>query len=182
MKWATHCPQFYALPAAAPAAAALPAAASALPALSHRSPFPAPLPPPLPLPSPLSRAVHHFVEFNVSIMLESGMEHAFLTPSNRDMTATDTQKNAVYYVAKQCASKPVSPEEFGVALAKHFVEHYPTVWKAKVAGERRAGGRAGWMAGWLAGGGWMAAAMHGHEMLPGVRAARTACAYLLMSA
>ena len=69
-------------------------------------------------------------------MLESDMEHAFLTASNREMTATDTQKNAVYYVAKQCASKPVSPEEFGVALAKHFVEHYPAVWKAKVAGEQ----------------------------------------------
>lgn len=29
------------------------------------------------------------------------MEHAFLTESNEGMTATDTQKNTVYYVAKQ---------------------------------------------------------------------------------
>lgn len=45
------------------------------------------------------------------------------------------QKNAVYYVAKQF-SKPCSPEEFGLALARHFIKHYPqTVWKAKVLGE-----------------------------------------------
>lgn len=34
-------------------------------------------------------------------MLESDMAHAYYTESNRGMTATDTQKNAVYYVAKQ---------------------------------------------------------------------------------
>jgi hypothetical protein len=49
----------------------------------------------------LSSAVHHFVEFNVFTMLESDMAHAYYTESNRGMTATDTQKNAVYYVAKQ---------------------------------------------------------------------------------
>jgi len=47
------------------------------------------------------------------------------------------QKNCVYYVAKQLAARPCSPEEFGVALARHFVDTYPaTVWKAKVAGVR----------------------------------------------
>lgn len=35
--------------------------------------------------------MHHFVELNVATMLESDMEHAFLTDSNRGMTATDTQ-------------------------------------------------------------------------------------------
>ncbi|PRW56232.1 urate oxidase [Chlorella sorokiniana] len=80
--------------------------------------------------------VHHFVEFNVATMLESDMEHAFLTDSNRGMTATDTQKNSVYYVAKQLGARPCSPEEFGLALARHFVDSYPdTVWKAKVSVE-----------------------------------------------
>lgn len=42
----------------------------------------------------------------------------------------------MYYVAKQLAGRPCSPEEFGAALARHFVHTYPaTVWKAKVAGE-----------------------------------------------
>ncbi len=38
---------------------------------------------------------HHFVEWKVQSMLESDMEHAFLTESNKGMTATDTQKNTV---------------------------------------------------------------------------------------
>lgn len=38
---------------------------------------------------------HFFVEFNVGVSLKSDMEHAFLSDSNRDMTATDTVKNNV---------------------------------------------------------------------------------------
>lgn len=40
-------------------------------------------------------------------------------------------------------TKPCSPEEFGLALAQHFVREYPkTVWKAKVAGEPGVAGHA----------------------------------------
>ena len=39
--------------------------------------------------------VHYMVEWSVHVLLESDMEHAFLTPSNKGMTATDTQKNTV---------------------------------------------------------------------------------------
>ena len=38
---------------------------------------------------------HDFVEWSVDTQLESDMAHAFDTPSNAGMTATDTQKNAV---------------------------------------------------------------------------------------
>lgn len=38
---------------------------------------------------------HYMVEWTVSVMLESDMAHAFQTHSNKDMTATDTQKNTV---------------------------------------------------------------------------------------
>ncbi|EIE26572.1 urate oxidase II [Coccomyxa subellipsoidea C-169] len=75
--------------------------------------------------------VHHFVEWTVHTMLESDMAHAFLDGSNTDMTATDTQKNTVYYIAKQC-NKRCSPEEYAIALARHFVATYPKVSKAKV--------------------------------------------------
>lgn len=78
--------------------------------------------------------MHYFVEFNVHTVLESDMAHAFLTPSNEGMTATDTQKNIVYYIAKQFNS-PCTPEEFAVALAKHFVATYPKVSKAKITVE-----------------------------------------------
>ncbi|CAL5225692.1 g8557 [Coccomyxa viridis] len=64
-------------------------------------------------------------------MLESDMAHAFIEGSNADMTATDTQKNTVYYIAKKCSQR-CTPEEYAVALARHFVETYPKVSKAKV--------------------------------------------------
>eukprot|EP00884_Botryococcus_braunii_P007575 jgi/Botrbrau1/16819/Bobra.150_2s0046.1 len=74
---------------------------------------------------------HFFVEWSVSTMLESDMAHAFLQGSNADMTATDTQKNLVYYVAKQCAT-PCTPEQYGLELARVFIREYPKVFKAKV--------------------------------------------------
>lgn len=52
--------------------------------------------------------MHHFVELRVHTMLESDMEHAYLTESNEGMTATDTQKNCVYYVAKQASSEGIA--------------------------------------------------------------------------
>lgn len=60
------------------------------------------------------------------------MGHAFMTSSNQGMTATDTQKNTVYYMAKKM-SEPCAPEVFAVALCSHFVETYPLVLRAKVS-------------------------------------------------
>ncbi|DBA99581.1 TPA: hypothetical protein ACH3X3_012157 [Trebouxia sp. C0006] len=79
---------------------------------------------------------HHMVEWTVFSMLESDMAHAFTGGSNADMTATDTQKNTVYYVAKQCSQR-CTPEEYAIALAKHFVKTYPKVSKAKVRVEEQ---------------------------------------------
>lgn len=75
--------------------------------------------------------VHHMVEWNVWPMLESDMTHAFLEGDNAGMTATDTQKNTVYVVGQRMPQK-CTPEEFGIALAQHFVNMYPLVTKAKV--------------------------------------------------
>ena len=36
---------------------------------------------------------HYIVEWEVQALLKSDMEHAFLSNSNADMTATDTVKN-----------------------------------------------------------------------------------------
>lgn len=57
-------------------------------------------------------------------MLESDMAHAFLTPSNKDMTPTDAQKNTVYYIAKQVGQL-----------------HEPCAWAAAVAAQLN---RSGW--------------------------------------
>ena len=43
--------------------------------------------------------VHHFREWQVHSMLESPMEHAFISGDNTGMTATDTQKNTVRLVS-----------------------------------------------------------------------------------
>lgn len=74
---------------------------------------------------------HYFVEWNVDVLLESDMAHAFKSGDNSDMTTTDTTKNTVYYVAKQCSSK-CSAEEYAIALGKHFCKVYPLITKTKV--------------------------------------------------
>jgi urate oxidase len=74
---------------------------------------------------------HTFAEYEVDTMLESDMAHAYTTDSNKGMTATDTQKNTVYYVAKQLTSYS-SPEQFALAIGSHFVKEYPLVSRAKI--------------------------------------------------
>eukprot|EP01023_Acetabularia_acetabulum_P008892 TRINITY_DN13906_c0_g1_i1.p1 TRINITY_DN13906_c0_g1~~TRINITY_DN13906_c0_g1_i1.p1 ORF type:complete len:297 (+),score=8.63 TRINITY_DN13906_c0_g1_i1:137-1027(+) len=75
---------------------------------------------------------HSFVEWSVDTMLESQMEPAYVHGNNTDMTATDTQKNTVYYIAKQCSAE-CCIEEFAIKLAKHFVSTYPKVTVAKIS-------------------------------------------------
>lgn len=74
-------------------------------------------------------------------MLESAMEPAYTHGDNTGMTATDTQKNTVYYVAKGLA-RPTAPERFAELLAEHFIQEYPLVSKAKVTVEQKAWDRA----------------------------------------
>lgn len=60
-------------------------------------------------------------------------------------TATDTQKNTVYVVAKRMA-KRCSIEQYAVALAQHFVHTYPRVsrkWGARRVEEEKVGGGGG---------------------------------------
>lgn len=78
---------------------------------------------------------HEFVEWQVATMLESDMERAFTDGDNTGMTATDTQKNLVYYVAKRM-DKPCTIEEYAIALARYLVAKYPRVSRAKVAVEQ----------------------------------------------
>lgn len=49
---------------------------------------------------------HYFVEWQVHCMLESDMAHAYYQGSNKDMTATDTQKNTVRYCRYECRLRP----------------------------------------------------------------------------
>lgn len=81
--------------------------------------------------------VHHMVEWCVNTMVDSDMERAFTDGDNTGMTATDTQKNAVFVVAKKI-EKRCSVEQFAIALAQHFVQIYPRISKAKVEVEQKA--------------------------------------------
>eukprot|EP00877_Chromochloris_zofingiensis_P008318 jgi/Chrzof1/373/Cz01g13160.t1 len=80
-------------------------------------------------------STHFFVEWMVNTMLESDMERAFIEGDNTGMTATDTQKNTVYVVAKRM-KKRCTVEQYAVALAQQFVHTYPRVSKAKIMVEQ----------------------------------------------
>ena len=77
-----------------------------------------------------------FAEYQVQTTLLSAMEHAYVEGSNEGMTATDTQKNMCYLVAKQLKS-PCSVEEYALALGRKFVDEYPLVSTAIIAIEQK---------------------------------------------
>lgn len=76
-------------------------------------------------------ARHTMVEWLVNISLESECDASFTGGDNSGIVATDTMKNTVYVLAKDVKS-PTSPEEFCLKLARHFVDFYSVVTKAKV--------------------------------------------------
>jgi urate oxidase len=79
---------------------------------------------------------HELVDLNVSVALAGDLEATHLTGDNAGVLPTDTQKNTVYAFAR---SRGVGqPEEFGLALAKHFVDgrhgvqSQPTIRRAEI--------------------------------------------------
>jgi urate oxidase len=84
---------------------------------------------------------HTLVEWSVDVLLESAMERAYTDGDNSGMTATDTVRNSVYYVAKGLAEY-CSADAFAVRLAEHFVATYPLVSAADVSVEQKGWERA----------------------------------------
>ena len=80
-------------------------------------------------------SVHHFVEWNVEVVIESAMAHAYTTHSNDGMTTTDTTKNQCYVVAKAMKTR-CSPEDYALALGKQFVDSYPLISACEVRVEQ----------------------------------------------
>mmetsp|Transcript_10071 Transcript_10071/g.23216 ORF Transcript_10071/g.23216 Transcript_10071/m.23216 type:complete len:353 (-) Transcript_10071:288-1346(-) len=67
---------------------------------------------------------HSVSEYTVHTRLYSPeYEKVFTQDDNSDLVATDTQKNTVYVVAKRTSAS--TPEQFGLDLAKHFLDTYP---------------------------------------------------------
>jgi len=73
---------------------------------------------------------HIVKDVNVEIILEGDFDSSYTRGDNSNVVPTDTMKNSVYYLSKQYFTGPSSIEEFGAALARHFVEKYRQVEKA----------------------------------------------------
>jgi urate oxidase len=73
---------------------------------------------------------HELVDLNVSVALSGDLEATHLTGDNSAVLPTDTQKNTVYAFAR---SRGVGqPEEFGLALARHFVDGQVAISRAEI--------------------------------------------------
>lgn len=73
---------------------------------------------------------HEIKEVDVCTLFEGEFEEAHTLGDNRKVLPTDTQKNTVYALAKD---HPVhSIEDFGLHLAKHFMDGNPQIHKVRI--------------------------------------------------
>ncbi|CAI5463231.1 unnamed protein product [Closterium sp. Yama58-4] len=74
---------------------------------------------------------HAMVEWSIDIALASQADASFLGDDCSAVVATDTMKNTVYVLAKQCTSE-LPPELFAIKLGRHFVSFYDVVTAASI--------------------------------------------------
>lgn len=70
-------------------------------------------------------------DWTVSTSLSGDVADCYLSGDNSNVLATDTQKNTVYAFTQRLGE--VEPEEFALALARHFVESQQPISRARVA-------------------------------------------------
>ena len=73
---------------------------------------------------------HELKDLNVGVTLSGDMTDVHLTGDNANVVPTDTQKNTVYAFAKEAPVGEI--EEFGLRLARHFVDDFETITRARV--------------------------------------------------
>lgn len=73
---------------------------------------------------------HEIREYEIDVHLRLGTQRDYKEGDNRDIIATDSQKNTVYLLAKKHGVK--SPEEFGILLCSHFLYQYRHVEEVNV--------------------------------------------------
>jgi len=73
---------------------------------------------------------HSISELEVQSLLSLDSEKDYREGDNSDIIATDSQKNTIYILAKQYGVD--NPEKFGILLARHFIDKYPWVVKARI--------------------------------------------------
>ena len=73
---------------------------------------------------------HVVHDLNVSVALRGTLESTHLSGDNSSVLPTDSQKNTVYAFAKAHGIGPI--EDFGLRLARHFVDSQPTITAARI--------------------------------------------------
>lgn len=73
---------------------------------------------------------HELWDLDVAVSLEGDFEAAHVNGDNSKLLATDTMRNTVYALAKDRLTGSI--EDFGLALASHFLAAGPTVERATV--------------------------------------------------
>lgn len=85
-------------------------------------------------------SVHDIKDLNVSIALAGDFEDVHITGDNANVVPTDTQKNTVFAFASDGIGEV---EDFAVRLARHFVDDFEPVHRARVSIEEVAWSRIG---------------------------------------
>ena len=67
-------------------------------------------------------ARHSIMELEVETRLTLRSNQSYVAANNKDVIATDSQKNTVYILAKLHGIR--NAEDFGILLAKHFLSQY----------------------------------------------------------
>jgi urate oxidase len=73
---------------------------------------------------------HELKDLNVGVTLSGDLADVHLTGDNANVVPTDTQKNTVYAFAKEAPVGEI--EEFGLRLARHFVDDFEPISQARV--------------------------------------------------
>src|ERR1700704_999839 len=74
---------------------------------------------------------HDIKDVSVSIALAGDFDASHVSGDNTNVVPTDTQKNTVFAFAKEASIREI--EEFGLRLARHFVDDFATVRRARVS-------------------------------------------------
>lgn len=83
----------------------------------------------------VARVIHHkeyddYRNVTVDVMLQGHFNDAFLSGDNHNIVPTDTMKNTVWAFAAEYLAGSI--EDYGVALARHFVQDFEPVTAAEI--------------------------------------------------
>lgn len=74
---------------------------------------------------------HRLTDLTVGVALAGDLAATHLTGDNANVLPTDSQKNTVYAFAREYGIATI--EDFGLRLARHFVESQPSIHRARVS-------------------------------------------------